>query len=189
MIKFIMDTTNQFMTIAISKNNSIIYQSSIHALNNISDKIIDTIEQSFTVTDIIKNDLDQLFVLVGPGSFTGIRIGVATLLGLSKAIQKPLYGISTLDAYALSKHETKVIAAIRLRGKEYVIRSYDFKNNLYSEYKAITKEELPENANIVEYVDISRTLLNSNLEKFIIPPVPFYFKQSEAEIKFDQKCC
>ncbi len=46
-------------------------------------------------------DLDAVAVAAGPGSFTGVRIGVAAAKGLAWGLQKPCYGVSTLESMAL----------------------------------------------------------------------------------------
>ena len=51
-------------------------------------------------TDMTLNDVDRIACAHGPGSFTGIRIGVATVKGLSWALDKPCVGVSTLEAMA-----------------------------------------------------------------------------------------
>ena len=56
--------------------------------------------------DLLKNaeisikDIDRLAVAQGPGSFTGIRIGISTVKGLAWALDKPCVGVSTLEAMA-----------------------------------------------------------------------------------------
>ncbi len=46
-------------------------------------------------------DLDAVAVAAGPGSFTGVRIGVAAAKGLAWGLEKPCYGVSTLESMAL----------------------------------------------------------------------------------------
>src|ERR1700730_13774122 len=45
-------------------------------------------------------DLDRVVVTTGPGSFTGLRVGIAAARGIALAINKPAVGLSTLSAYA-----------------------------------------------------------------------------------------
>ncbi len=57
-------------------------------------------EQMLRDTDIALSDVDAIAVARGPGSFTGIRIGVSTAKGLAWGAQKPAIGVSTLEAMA-----------------------------------------------------------------------------------------
>ena len=70
-------------------------------------------------------DLELLVCSLGPGSFTGIRIGLATALGISRGRGIPIVGVSTLDAFARpwSAHGGEVISVIDARkGKIYAAR-------------------------------------------------------------------
>ncbi|MEO3386572.1 tRNA (adenosine(37)-N6)-threonylcarbamoyltransferase complex dimerization subunit type 1 TsaB [Mesorhizobium sp. CAU 1741] len=70
-------------------------------------------------------DIDAIAVSVGPGSFTGVRVGVATARGLALALKRPAIGISTLEALAAEAHEAEpgrpVFVRIEAgRGQAYV---------------------------------------------------------------------
>lgn len=63
-------------------------------------RLIERIDALLYDNDIDLGDIASVVVGRGPGSFTGVRIGVATAKGLAKALQAPLYGVSTTDAIA-----------------------------------------------------------------------------------------
>ncbi len=66
-------------------------------------------------------DLDRIGVTVGPGSFTGLRVGLAFAQGLAAALGRPVVGISALDALAASVGEAPAVAALidARRGQVY----------------------------------------------------------------------
>ncbi|MGH7020335.1 MAG: tRNA (adenosine(37)-N6)-threonylcarbamoyltransferase complex dimerization subunit type 1 TsaB, partial [Brevundimonas sp.] len=65
--------------------------------------------------------LDRIGVTVGPGSFTGLRVGLAFAQGLGAALDRPVVGVSTLDALAASIDATGLVAAVidARRGQVY----------------------------------------------------------------------
>lgn len=65
--------------------------------------------------------VDRIGVTVGPGSFTGLRVGLAFALGLGAALGRPVVGISTLDGLAASVATTGLVAAVidARRGQVY----------------------------------------------------------------------
>ncbi len=63
--------------------------------------LMEMIDQVLRLADWKPQDLDGLAVTRGPGSFTGLRIGISTVKGLSLALEKPVAGVSSLAALAL----------------------------------------------------------------------------------------
>ena len=57
---------------------------------------------------VTRQQIDLLAVAAGPGGFTGLRIGLATMQGLAMTLNKPVAGVSTLDALAAQLHERDV---------------------------------------------------------------------------------
>jgi tRNA threonylcarbamoyladenosine biosynthesis protein TsaB len=76
-------------------------------------------ENSIDITDI-----DGLAIGLGPGSFTGLRIGMATVKGMAAAMNKPLLGVSTLDALAFSCSGDKPLCVLLDARKKEVYRRW-----------------------------------------------------------------
>lgn len=65
-----------------------------------SEQLLPMVDQLLTLCQCSMESLEGLAVSVGPGSFTGIRIGVATVKGLAQALNLPVVGVSTLETLA-----------------------------------------------------------------------------------------
>jgi len=78
--------------------------------------------------DLAFADIDRVAVTTGPGSFTGLRVGIAAARGIALAADKPAIGVSTLTAYAaphLADDETtRVIAAIDARHDQVYLQVF-----------------------------------------------------------------
>lgn len=78
------------------------------------------INHVFDISGISKNEIDAISVSKGPGSYTGLRIGVSTAKGLCYALEKPLISVSTLEALAhqVSVEEGLIIPMLDARRME-----------------------------------------------------------------------
>jgi tRNA threonylcarbamoyladenosine biosynthesis protein TsaB len=71
--------------------------------------LLPAIEALFRLAGMAPECLDLLACTVGPGSFTGLRIGASTVKGLSLALSKPIVGVSTLEALAMNVMPTPLL--------------------------------------------------------------------------------
>jgi len=77
-----------------------------------AEQLMDVVGEALAAAQVGYASLGAIAVSVGPGSFTGIRVGVATARGLSLALQIPASGITTLDALAAEARAQRSNAAI-----------------------------------------------------------------------------
>lgn len=90
-----------------------------------SPALLPLVEKLLSELGMTASDLEMLVCSLGPGSFTGIRIGLATALGIGRGRDIPVVGVSTLDAIAWpwNAHDGDVFPVIDARkGKVYTAR-------------------------------------------------------------------
>ena len=76
MISLFLDTSSKKLAIYLVKDNNIIYENVLETINDHSSIVVPSIEEGLANNNIKTSDIDRVYVVVGPGSFTGTRIGV-----------------------------------------------------------------------------------------------------------------
>lgn len=94
------DTSNQTMTVALVENNSLIAEKTINIKRNHSIQLMPAIETLFKEVNWAPNELSRIVVAKGPGSYTGVRIGVTVAKTLAFSLNIDLVGISSLKVLA-----------------------------------------------------------------------------------------
>lgn len=90
-----------------------------------------------------KNHIGAFAVASGPGSFTGLRVGLAAIKALADVLQKPIATVSLLEALALSGSATdKVLAALDAGRNEVFVGEYDLSNAQMITEQLLTRDEL-----------------------------------------------
>src|ERR1700761_544093 len=96
----LIETATTSCSVALAADNKII---ALHELNqrNVHAEVITLyIDQVLKETVTLYHDIDAVAVSCGPGSYTGLRIGVSTAKGLCFSLDKPLISVETLTAMA-----------------------------------------------------------------------------------------
>ncbi len=94
------DTSGPEALIGISQNQQVIAYKQNGISNTHAEFVQAAIEELCNSTNITLNRLDAISVTMGPGSYTGLRVGLASAKGLAFALNKPLIGLSTLSLLA-----------------------------------------------------------------------------------------
>ena len=101
MILLALDSTAVVATAALMKDGEILASEIVNCGKTHSETLLPLIEELYQRTGISPKDTDVYACSVGPGSFTGVRIGTAIIKGMAFG-QKPCVGISTLEALAVN---------------------------------------------------------------------------------------
>lgn len=117
------DTSNQTLTIAVCEEKKIMGQYTITVKRNHSLTLMPAITQLVNDVGLKPNEFDRIVVAQGPGSYTGLRIGVTTAKTLAYTLKIELVGVSSL----------KVLAANCVKEKGVIIPVFDARrNNIYT---------------------------------------------------------
>ena len=94
------DTSTPIGSIALIDGDNVVAEHTLDIVQAHSSRLMPAIDSVLKWGDITVDALDGCAVGIGPGSFTGIRIGVATVKSICYAVDKPIVGVSTLEAIA-----------------------------------------------------------------------------------------
>ena len=142
------DTSTSCGSVGLIDDDSFIAEYLLNIPVTHSERLLGAIELILRESRCVLEDLDGWAISLGPGSFTGLRIGVSTVKGLAFATRKPVAGVPTLDALAHLISPTPYLICPILdarKGEVYAaFYRYEKGDNLekISPYQAIRPEEL-----------------------------------------------
>ena len=150
MLILAIDTSTNIGTVSIfDDKKGIVGEITLNVKQNHSAITMTTMNTLFNLTWIDKKEIEKVEVSFGPGSFTGIRIGVGLAKGLAYALKKPIAGINELDMIANSySGDKKVIVMLDARKERVFYGVYTKKNEnffLEGEYEARELKDILEN--------------------------------------------
>ena len=137
----LIETATKSCSVALALNNQVIaFKEEVNERYSHSEKLNVFITHLFQNQNVNIEDLDAIAVSKGPGSYTGLRIGVSTAKGLCYALEKPLISICTLRAmaYRIAQKETADLYCpmIDARRMEVYTAFFDSANNKKREINA-----------------------------------------------------
>ena len=165
MILFI-DTHDELITIAL-KNKDRIYCKTKMSEYSHSIFTMPMIEEIFNENNLDVKDLKKIIVVNGPGSFTGIRIGLSIAKTMAYALKVDINTISSLKAYLISNDTTEDKMAVIEDNKGYYICAFDKNNNeileeQYVEENNYNYKEVEHKLNVEKIIDYCSNLKSEN---------------------------
>ena len=96
------DTSNLVLSVAIAEEMRVLAEITTNQQKNHSVKMMDCVSQLLDATDTSPEQLSGVGVAIGPGSYTGVRIGVASAKSIAWSLNLPVIGVSSLQAVAMN---------------------------------------------------------------------------------------
>ena len=197
------DTSSSFLFFGIVEDNKLLVEVKNKYEQDLSKMAMIDIEKAFKKARISPNDIDKIIVVDGPGSFTGIRIGITIAKVYAYNLKKEITTISALQAMALSSTEADYYVPMIDARRGYVYGAI-YKNDLtclyepvhiklsvleeemkkYDNIKVITNDDIDIDYKKEKYSPDILKIVNTFVNKKGINPHavnPNYLKLTEAE--------
>ena len=143
MYQLLLDSSNIFLSVGLAKDGKVFDKISYEAWQRQSEMMVTEVDNILKRNNIDKSELDGVVVGIGPGSYTGVRIGVTIAKTVAYALHIKLYAKSSLS---LLKHrEIPTICVFNARsGRSYFA--------VYEGKKQLEKDTVLENEKVLEYI-------------------------------------
>lgn len=191
------DTSLPILSVALVLDDGLIGAVSLEGKLSRNEKLLPAIDWLLSEAAIERAAIDLFAVTRGPGSFTGVRIGLATMQGLALALGKPVCAMSTHEAIALELGRTAIIDDAG-RG-EFYVSMFEGGQEVVAPHLA-TRDEVAMMENITRVADVAqhsnvalacarraRTItLRGDGDRYQ-DVTPIYVRLAEAEVKLQKK--
>ena len=177
MLVLAIDTATKIGSVALYNDKTgVIGEINLYVKVNHSNVIMDAVDSLFKLSGLTIKDVDRIAVTIGPGSFTGIRIGTAIAKGLAYSLKKPIVGVNELDvlAHMGENREDIIVPLIDARKERVYFSKYRYIDNILlreEEYKDGELREILDDLKgkkvtfIGDGATVNEKLINEILEK------------------------
>ena len=144
MITVLLDSSNTNLSVGVAKDNLLLECISYEAWQRQSEYMILELDKLFNKYGINRNDISDVIVAKGPGSYTGVRIAITIAKTIATALDAKLYAVSSLRV--LKDHAKPSICLINaLSGRSYI--------GVYQDTKTILEDQIMKNEDVLKYIE------------------------------------
>jgi tRNA threonylcarbamoyladenosine biosynthesis protein TsaB len=198
------DSSLPILSVALLADRSLLGSIALEGKGSRNEKLLPAIDWLLAEAGVDRREIELFATTRGPGSFTGVRIGLATMQGLALALGRPVCALSTHEAIALGDPDPGRIAIVDDAGRgEFYVSLFHRHAEIVAPRLATAKEgaELTSKAGLVisvgEFVQHgnvavgcarrARELAGTPDAERYRDVTPIYVRLAEAEVKLQQK--
>lgn len=158
MISLFIDTSASDVSIALYKNEKVLNEINKNIPNQHSIYVVPFIDELLKKSSITPDMIKKIYVVTGPGSFTGVRIGVTIAKTYAYLKKIPITAVSSLKMLALSKEGETILSLIDAKHNNYYLGLYN------KEKKEIIKEHFGNKEEVLKIIEKHHPVIVSNEE-------------------------
>ena len=140
------DTSSMAASVAVIEDNKLICEYTINTKKTHSQKLMPMIENMLSLSDLNVRELDAIAVCEGPGSFTGLRIGMATAKAIAHVNDIPVIGVNSLEVLAANMNlcDKKICSILDAQRNQVYTGRYHYEGTKLVEIKEIGIQPIDE---------------------------------------------
>ena len=156
------DTSLNSCSLTISRNRKVLSETILFQDHGSSEVIIPILQEQVKKAKIQFHDIDLIGISRGPGSYTGVRVGISVAKGLALSLKKPIVGVSSLQILAYearinTDNNRDIIVINKARGKEIYFQYF---SHLGSPKNTPTKLNLMD---LMDFLSVNKCTVTGNL--------------------------
>ena len=190
MISLFLDTSSKKLVVYLVKDKDILYEKELETINDHSKYLVPFIDEALKQNNLSPKDINKIYVVNGPGSFTGTRIGVTVGKVFAYSIDINVIPVSSLKQYIFSEdNKDYYVSIIKDKGNRVYYGIYDKDYNdivtdKYNYMNVFTEDISKLNGNIVFISDEDIDGIETVKPKLDIIKLLEYYKDKEINAHF-----
>jgi tRNA threonylcarbamoyladenosine biosynthesis protein TsaB len=194
------DTSLPLLSVALLRDGALIGAVALEGKDSRNEKLLPAVDWLLSESGVERGSIDLFAVTRGPGSFTGVRVGLATVQGMALALDRPVCAMSTHEAIASAgtpRAEARghtVVADDAGRGEFYLSR---FENGVEVEAPHLARDIEPGALRVADFLQRENVAAccarraaaiaeSGHLVRYA-DITPIYVRLAEAEVKLQQR--
>ena len=168
------DTSTMAANVAVLEDDKLICEYTINTKKTHSQKLMPMIENMLKLSDLEIKDIDAIAICVGPGSFTGLRIGMATAKAMAHVNNIPLVGVNSLEILGTNMDlcNRKICSILDAQRNQVYMNKYILEDNKIKELEEIS----------IKPIDELLEELSSNDEQWVLVGEAVYKYKEKIEV-------
>ena len=177
------DTSSSSLSVAVMDDDLLKGEFTLNHKLTHSEQMMPLLDSLLSHLELKMSDIDLIGVSVGPGSFTGIRIGVAAANAMAMALDIPVVGISSLEAMAYTAGETAytIVSTFDAQRDRFYFNAYRLED---SELKALEAEDVLEKEDLIKKLESYDKVLLLGDAVFINEELPLNVKKAKRAVRY-----
>ncbi|WP_122640423.1 tRNA (adenosine(37)-N6)-threonylcarbamoyltransferase complex dimerization subunit type 1 TsaB [Romboutsia sp. Marseille-P6047] len=170
------DTSSNASSVAVIEDNKLVCEYTVNTKTTHSQKLMPMIENMLSMSEVDIKDIDAIAISIGPGSFTGLRIGMATAKAIAHVNNLPIIGVNSLEILSgnMNLCDKKICSILDAQRNQVYTGRYKFENGSIVEIQPV---------DVVEIESLLEEIYNDSEEWILVGEAVYKYEDKIKEIK------